>query len=111
MAIATTLDPSMTKADALVGNVITPQGKGPLPLFTLEIEPYFFEYVVGIREKIRLEPFKQFEPLMVNIGTATTLGVIQSGGKVLKLALRRPVVAKKGDHVALARQVQGRWHL
>jgi len=47
---------------------------------------------------------------MLNIGTATTVGIVQSAGKTMRLALRRPVCARKGDKVAMARQVQSRWH-
>ena len=48
---------------------------------------------------------------MLNIGTATTVGIVQSAGKTMKLALRRPICAKKGDKIAMGRQVQARWHL
>ncbi len=111
VALGTGLDMSLTKADSLVGNVIGLSGKLPQPLNAIVLEPYLFQFVVGTKEKLKLEPFKQYEPLMVNIGTATTVGVIQSAGKVLRMTLRRPVIANKGDKVALARQVQARWHL
>ncbi|MGC9058360.1 MAG: translation initiation factor IF-2 subunit gamma [Candidatus Nanoarchaeia archaeon] len=111
VAFVTELDPSLTKADSLIGNLVSLPGKLPEPVKTITLEPHLFEYVVGTKEKIKLEPFKQYEPLMLSIGTATTIGVIQSSTKVLKLALRRPVIAQKGAKVALARQVGGRWHL
>ena len=111
VAIGTGLDMSVTKADSLVGNVVGHLGMLPQPLTAIILEPHLFQFVVGTREKLKLEPFKQYEPLMINIGTATTVGVIQAAGKILKLMLRRPVIANKGDKVALARQVQARWHL
>jgi translation initiation factor 2 subunit 3 len=111
VALGTGLDMSLTKADSLVGNVIGLAGKLPQPLMMINLEPHLFQFVVGTKEKLKLEPFKQYEPLMVNIGTATTVGVIQSAGKVLRMTLRRPVIANTGDKVALARQVQARWHL
>ncbi len=111
VALGTGLDMSITKADSLVGNVIGLAGTLPQPLNMINLEPHLFQFVVGTKEKLKLEPFKQYEPLMINIGTATTVGVIQSAGKILKLLLRRPVIANNGDKVALARQVQARWHL
>jgi translation initiation factor 2 subunit 3 len=111
VALGTGLDMSITKADSLVGNVIGLQGTLPQPLNMINLEPHLFQFVVGTKEKLKLEPFKQYEPLMINIGTATTVGVIQSAGKILKLLLRKPVIANNGDKVALARQVQARWHL
>jgi len=68
-------------------------------------------YQVGIAEKVKIEPFKQYEPLMLNIGTATTVGIVQGAGKMMKLILKLPVCVRKGDKVAIARQVQSRWHL
>ena len=111
IAISTTLDPALTKADAFVGNVVGLPGKLPTAVNMLNIQTHLFEFVVGTKEKLKLEPFKQYEPLMLNIGTATTVGIIQSAGKTMKLALRRPVCAKKGDKVSMARQVSARWHL
>src|SRR3989338_1047881 len=45
------------------------------------------------------------------VGTATTIGIVQSSGKKLKLKLRRPVCVEKGSKIAIARQIQSRWHL
>ena len=111
VAISTLLDPALTKSDAFVGDYIGLPGKLPPAVNMLNIQPHLFEFVVGTKEKLKLEPFKQYEPLMLNIGTATTVGIVQSAGKTMKLALRRPVCAKKGDKVSIARQVQSRWHL
>jgi len=111
VAISTTLDPALTKADAFVGSLVGLPGKLPPAVHALEMKPNLFEFVIGTKEKLKLEPFKQYEPLMLNIGTATTIGIIQSSGKTMKLALRRPICAKKGDKVAIGRQVQNRWHL
>jgi len=111
VAISTTLDPALTKADAFVGSLVGLPGKLPPVVHALEIKTNLFEFVAGTKEHLKLEPFKQYEPLMLNIGTATTIGIIQSSGKTMKLALRRPICAKKGDKVAIGRQVQNRWHL
>ncbi len=111
VAVSTTLDPALTKSDAFVGNMVGVPGKLPAILDKLNLKPHLFDYVIGTKEKLKLEGFKQYEPLMLSIGTATTLGIIQSFGKTLKLNLKRPVCARKGDKVAIARQVQNRWHL
>ncbi len=111
IAMSTTLDPALTKSDALVGNVVGVPGKLPPILDRLDLKVHLFDYVIGTKENLKLEPFKQYEPLMLNVGTATTVGIVQSVGKTMKLALRRPVCANKGDKVAIGRQVQNRWHL
>ncbi len=111
VAISTTLDPAVTKQDAFVGAVVGLAGKVPPAVEKLDLKVSLFDYVFGTREKLKIEPFKQYEPLMLSIGTATTVGAVQSAGKTMKLTLKRPVVAQKGDKVAIARQVQSRWHL
>src|SRR3989344_6331575 len=111
VAISTTLDPATTKQDAFVGAVVGAAGKVPAAAEKLDLKISLFDYVIGTKEKLKIEAFKQYEPLMISIGTATTVGIIQSAGKSLKLSLKRPVVAQKGDKVAIARQVQSRWHL
>lgn len=111
VAISTTLDPAVTKSDAFVGNIVGKPGKLPPVWKILEIESNLFGWVVGVREKIKIEPIKPHEPLMLSIGTATTLGIPQSVGKKIKLSLRRPICANKGDKVAIGRQVKNRWRL
>lgn len=111
VAISTNLDPAITKSDAFVGNLVGKPGKLPQVFHILNIEMHLFDWVVGAREKIKIEPIKQHEPLMLSLGTATTLGIPQSGGKNVKLNLRRPVCAQKGDKVAIGRQVKNRWRL
>ena len=111
IAFSTTLDPSLTKSDAFVGNVIGLPGKLPPTVATLNLKVTLFPYVIGTKEKVKIEPFKQYEPLMLNIGTATTVGIVQGAGKMMKLILKLPVCVRKGDKVAIARQVQSRWHL
>jgi len=111
VAISTQLDPAVTKSDAFVGNIIGLPAKLPPVWNGLEIEANLFEWVVGTREKIKIEPIRLHEPLMLSVGTATTLGVVQSTGKTIKVSLRRPVCAKKGDKVAIGRQIKSRWRL
>ncbi len=111
LALSTTLDPSLTKADAFVGDVVGLPGKLPPVVSALNLKIHLFSHVIGTKDKVKIEPFKQYEQLMLNVGTATTVGIVQGAGKTMRLNLRRPVCTKNGDKVAIARQVQGRWHL
>ncbi len=110
VAIGTTLDPSLTKADAMIGNVVG--HSVPDPVNTLEIEYKLFERVVGTREQERVEPIRTRELLMLTIGTAVTLGIVTKvSSDRLEIVLRRPVVTLPGSKVAISRQVRGRWRL
>src|SRR3989338_1139286 len=111
VALATSLDPAITKSDSFVGSLVGIEDHLPRVVEEFDLEPHLFEYVVGAKEKLKLSPFKQYEPLMLNVGTATTVGIVQSSGKKMRLKLRRPVCADKGTKVAIARQIQNRWHL
>jgi len=111
VALSTTLDPALTKSDAFVGSVVGHPGKLSPTVHALELEVHLFAHVIGTKERLKIEPFKQYEQLMLNVGTATTVGIVQGAGKTMKLNLKLPVCTRKGDKVAIARQVQSRWHL
>ena len=112
VAIGTTLDPSVTKADNLVGNVVGKPGEIPEPTETLTIEYNLLERVVGMKEETMVEPVRRGEMLMLSVGTAITLGVITRVGKdSMEMKLRRPVVTWPSARVALSRRIMGRWRL
>ena len=112
VAVGTTLDPSLTKADNLVGNALGKPGSLPPDTDELEIEYGLLERVVGTREQVKVEPLRRGEPLIITVGTAISLGVVTSLTKeTLVVKLRRPVVAWRGARVALSRRVHGRWRL
>lgn len=112
VAIGTKLDPSITKADNLVGNIVGKPGQLPPVLDSLRVEYHLLERVVGAKELIKVTPIKLREPLMITIGTAITLGVVTRVTKdEFEIALRRPVATMRGARVAISRQVLGRWRL
>ncbi len=111
VAIATELDPSIVKADSLVGNIAGyPDQMPPIQdLLTLKVE--LFDKVLGIKEDIPIAPLGPNEPLMISAGTATTLGFALSARENAKLKLKRPICVEAGGKVALSRQFKNRWHL
>ena len=112
VAVGTKLDPAVTKADNLVGNVVGKPGRVPPVMNTLRIEYKMLERVVGTKELVKVPPMRQREILMLTVGTAVTLGIITRLTRdEMEVALRRPVVAWDGARVAISRQVMGRWRL
>jgi len=112
LAVGTELDPSLTKADALVGNVVTKAGMEPPVTDSLRIKYGLLERVVGLKEYKATEPIRLKETLMITVGTAITLGVVTSATKdEMELSLRRPVALIPGGRVAFSRQIYGRWRL
>jgi len=112
LAVGTELDPSLTKADNLVGNVAGKPGHLPPVRDTLRLEYHLLERVVGTKQLLKVQPLRIREPLMITVGTAVTLGIVTRLTKdEVEVKLRRPVAAWSGSRVAISRQVLGRWRL
>lgn len=112
IGVATKLDPFITKADALVGNVLGLPNELPPVLKEFTMEFQLFERVVGVEENLAVDKIKTNEPLMLAVGTAITLGDVKSVREdVVEVSLRRPVCAEEGWRVAISRRVGGRWRL
>ena len=112
VGIATKLDPSLTKSDSLSGSVAGEEGTLPDVLDNFTMESHLLDRVVGTKEERDVAPIKLKEPLMINCGTTTTIGVVTSTKKdVVDVSLKLPVCASPGDRVALSRRVGARWRL
>jgi len=112
VAIGTKLDPALTKADRLVGNVLGKAGTLPDPVSELTIEYKLMERVIGTKELLKVRPLMRGERIMITAGSAITLGIVSNLRKdIMEVKLRRPVVVWKGMRVAISRQVLGRWRL
>ncbi len=113
MGVGTLLDPVMTKSDALVGQVAGEPGKLPPARSAFTMNMRLLERVVGVTDESCVEPIHSSEPLMLNVGTATTVGVVTSAreGGIVQVQLKRPVCAEKGERVAVSRRIGARWRL
>jgi translation initiation factor 2 subunit 3 len=113
VGVGTMLDPVMTKSDTLVGQVAGEPGKLPKVKSSFIMEMQLLERVVGVTDELNVEPIHSSEPLMLNVGTATTIGVVTSArdGGVVQVQLKRPVCADVGDRVAVSRRMGARWRL
>ena len=59
-----------------------------------------------------MDPIKTGEPLMVSVGTATTVGVVSSAREnTADMTLKIPVAAEAGQRVAVSRRIGGKWRL
>lgn len=112
IGVGTKLDPALTKADSLSGSVAGEPGTLPPILHKFLMETKLLDRVVGTKEEKAVDPIKSSELLMINIGTATTIGVVSSArGKTADVTLKLPVCAESGQRVALSRRVGARWRL
>lgn len=111
LGVMTELDPYLTKGDSLSGNVIGLKGKLPETIKELEMETNLLKRVVGTKEELKVDPIKINDMLMLTVGVARTIGPVTSTGKKVKVKLKIPVCAERGQRVAISRQIQNRWRL
>ncbi|MDR9380758.1 MAG: translation initiation factor IF-2 subunit gamma [Natronomonas sp.] len=111
LGVGTGLDPSLTKGDALAGQVAGPPGSLPptREAFTMDVD--LLDRVVGENAE-EIEPINTGEPLMLTVGTATTVGAVTSArDDECEVNLKRPVCAPEGAKIAINRRVGARWRL
>lgn len=110
--IETKLDPALTKADAMTGNVAGKPGTLPPTLYDLSLEYFLFKHVVGVKEKVEVAPIADKEPLVLNVYSAVTTGVVTHRTKEkLEIKLTRPIVAQPKDKVSISRKIGAGWRL
>ncbi len=112
IGVMTLLDPSVVKSDQLTGSVVGLNGKLP-PIWTsLTLEPHLLQRVVGAKEELNVIPIVKNEPLMLNVNSAATVGVVTevSKGKA-HCILKLPVCAEVGSKVAISRRFDNRFRL
>jgi len=112
IAIGTNLDPARTKSDSFAGKVVGKIGEVPPAIENFGLSINLLKRVVGTIEEKNVEPIKTNEPLMLTIGTATTVGIVSEfHGEKISVKLKLPVCAKEGQRIAISRRIDGRWHL
>jgi len=112
LGVSTNLDPALTKADNLVGKIAGKPGTLPEVKHSFTMSVNLLDRVVGTSEELKVDPVKTREPLMLNVDTATTVGVVTSArAETAEVALKLPVCAEKGQRVAISRRVGARWRL
>jgi len=112
VGIGTLLDPSLTKADGLTGNLVGKPETLPPPLSELTTETHLFPRALGTKELMEVESVRTGEALLLDVGTSITTGsVVSMKGETATLKLSRPISAEEGDRAAISRKISGRWRL
>jgi len=112
VGIGTSLDPSLTKSDGLVGSVVGKVGELPPVLERLTAEVTLFERAVGTEQLVPVDRIKTNEPLVLNVGTAVTSGVVTSAREdIVDISLKKPVCPMAGFKVAISRRIGDSWRL
>ena len=112
--MATPLDPATTTADNLSGQVVAKMGDLPEVRNAVNISINLMEKMVAGEgeEASPVMPLRPGEMLMVNVATATSVGVVSNTGKgKATLNLRLPICADDDQRISLSRRVGARWRL
>mmetsp|Transcript_7768 Transcript_7768/g.10827 ORF Transcript_7768/g.10827 Transcript_7768/m.10827 type:complete len:497 (-) Transcript_7768:257-1747(-) len=117
IGVGTHIDPTLTRADRLVGQVLGLKDQLPHVFIEVEISFYLLRRLLGVKaqegsKQAKVQKLQKQEILMVNIGSTAT------GGKVLavkndlaKIVLTTPVCTIEGEKIALSRRVDKHWRL
>ncbi|GLC36847.1 Eukaryotic translation initiation factor 2 subunit 3 [Pleodorina starrii] len=117
IGVGLTVDPTLTRADRLVGQVLGQVGNLPDVYSELEINFFLLRRLLGVRSKEgekqgKVTKMSKGEVLMLNIGSMCTgARVLAVKGDLAKLQLTSPVCTKEGEKVALSRRVEKHWRL
>ncbi|MFQ5999378.1 MAG: translation initiation factor IF-2 subunit gamma [Candidatus Bathyarchaeia archaeon] len=112
VGIGTLLDPSLTKADGLIGNLVGKPDMLPPNRSELTLDTHLFKRAIGTKELVEVDKVNKGERLLLDVGTAITVGnVVSTKGDIATLQLARPVCAEENSRVAISRKIAGRWRL
>ena len=112
IAIGTALDPSITKSDGLTGRVVGVPGQLPPVVHDFKMKTTLLDRVVGSSADLTVDEIKSNEPLMLSVGTATTVGVVKSArADSAEVMLKIPVCILPGQRVAISRRISNKWRL
>ena len=119
IGVGTKIDPTLTRADRLVGHVLGLRGNLPEVYSEVLIDFYLLRRLLGVKTSdggkgAKVAKLEKNEMLLVNIGSTST------GGRVLackdddhraRIELSTPVCTQQGEKVALSRRVDKHWRL
>lgn len=116
IGVGTRVDPTLTRADRLVGQVMGHRGKLPDVYCEVAVNFFLLRRLLGVRaaggKQQRVSKLTRDESVMVNIGSTSTAGRIKVvRDDVATIELTQPVCTVEGEKVALSRKVDKHWRL
>ena len=107
VGIGTYLDPSLTKADGLTGNLVGKPDLLPPTRSEIVLATKLLNRAIGTKELVQVDNIIKGERLLLDVGTTITVGSVVTSKKdsaTLKLA-------EDGARSAISRKIAGRWRL
>ncbi|OMJ27271.1 Eukaryotic translation initiation factor 2 subunit gamma [Smittium culicis] len=116
IGVGTMIDPTLCRADRLVGQVLGSVGKLPEIYIDLEVNYFLLRRLLGVKtedkKQIRISKIAKGEILLINIGS-TSVGAKVMGVKadLAKLLLTTPSCTEVGEKIAISRRIDKHWRL
>lgn len=118
IGVGTKFDPTLTRADRLVGQILGDVGKLPEIFNELEISFFLLRRLLGVKtdntqkRADRISKLTKGEVQLMNIGsTSSGARVLQVRGDLAKVLLIAPVCSSEGEKLAISRRVDKHWRL
>lgn len=118
IGVGTKIDPTLCRADRMVGQVLGTPGNLPKIYTELEIQVFLLKRLLGVRmegdekRQTKVSKLTKNELLMVNIGSLSTGGRVAAvKADLAKIVLTQPVCTSVGEKIALSRRVARHWRL
>jgi translation initiation factor 2 subunit 3 len=112
LAIETSLDPNLSKADNLSGCVVGLAGQLPEITYKAKLKYHLFNEILGVQGNIKVENIRSPELLLLSVNTSITVGqVTRAHNDEADMVLRIPIVPFKTDKIGIARNLEGHWRL
>mmetsp|Transcript_3202 Transcript_3202/g.4999 ORF Transcript_3202/g.4999 Transcript_3202/m.4999 type:complete len:506 (-) Transcript_3202:254-1771(-) len=122
IGVGTKIDPTLTRADRLVGQVLGLKDHLPEVFTEVEISYYLLRRLLGVKilegaKQAKVQKLAKGEMLMVNIGSTSTGGRVvkvmegPKGEPVARITLTQPVCTQEDEKIALSRRVDKHWRL
>lgn len=117
IGVGTKIDPTLCRADRLVGQVLGAVGTLPDIYTEIEISYFLLRRLLGVRTEgdkkaAKVNKLTKNEILMVNIGSLSTGGRVTACKADLgKIQLTHPVCTEVGEKIALSRRIEKHWRL
>lgn len=116
IGVGTRIDPTLCRADRLVGFVLGLKGRLPSIYTELEINYFLLRRLLGVKttdgKQAKVTKLSKNEVLMVNVGsTSTGAKVLGVKADVARLALNTPSCTGEGEKIALSRRIEKHWRL
>mmetsp|Transcript_61641 Transcript_61641/g.127370 ORF Transcript_61641/g.127370 Transcript_61641/m.127370 type:complete len:435 (+) Transcript_61641:184-1488(+) len=113
LGIGTDVDPTLTRADRLSGQVLGHQKKLPKIFSNFVIFYKLFKRILGsIDSNSSISPLYLEEILMINIGSSSTGGkIVKKKKNAIEILLTTPICCEMESKVTLSRRIDKHWRL